>query len=57
MVGETLRHARYRGRPKTHRQHVRTAISLNLVRLVAWYGHPTHSQVRPSRFAALATAA
>jgi hypothetical protein len=29
---------------------------VNLVRLVAWYGDPTHSQVQPSRFVALATA-
>ena len=41
-----LRHARYRGLPKTHLQHVLTALSVNLVRLVAWFGDPTHSQVR-----------
>jgi len=52
-----LRHARYRGLPKTHLQHVLTALSMNLVRLVAWFGDPTHSRVRPSRFVALAAAA
>ena len=52
-----LRHARYRGLPKTHLQHVLTALSMNLVRLVAWFGEPTHSQVQPSRFVALAAAA
>jgi transposase len=52
-----LRHARYRGLPKTHLQHVLTAICVNLVRLVAWHGDPTHRQVQPSRFVALATAA
>jgi transposase len=52
-----LRRARYRGLPKTHLQHVLTAISLNLVRLVAWHDHPRHRQVRPSRFVALAAAA
>jgi transposase len=52
-----LRHARYRGLPKTHLQHVLIALSMNLVRLVAWFGEPTHSQVQPSRFVALATAA
>jgi transposase len=31
-----LHHARYRGLPKTHLQHVLTALALNLVRLDAW---------------------
>ena len=49
-----LRHARYRGLPKTRLQHVLTALSMNLVRLVAWFGDPTHSRVQPSHFVALA---
>lgn len=35
------RHARYRGLPKTHLEHVYKAIALNLIRLDAWWnGHP-----------------
>lgn len=50
-----LRRARYRGFPKTHLQHVLTAISINMVRLVAWAADPTHSHSQRSRFVALAT--
>ena len=32
-----LRQARHRGFPKTQLQHVLIAISMNLVRLVAWF--------------------
>jgi transposase len=36
-----IRHARYRGLPKTHLQHVYSAVALNLIRLDAWWrGHP-----------------
>jgi hypothetical protein len=36
-----LRHARYRGLPKTHLEHVYSAVALNLIRLDAyWNGHP-----------------
>jgi Transposase DDE domain len=36
-----LHHARYRGLPKVHLQHVLTALALNLVRLDAWLtGNP-----------------
>ena len=36
-----IRHARYRGLPKVHLQHVFSAIALNLIRLHAWwFGHP-----------------
>jgi hypothetical protein len=31
-----VHHARYRGKPKTHLQHVLTALAINLVRLDAW---------------------
>jgi DDE family transposase len=35
------RHARYRGLPKTHLEHVFKAVALNLIRLDAWWhGHP-----------------
>ena len=51
-----LRRARYRGFPKTQLQHVLTAISMNMVRLVAWSTEPTHSHTQTSRFVALAPA-
>jgi transposase len=36
-----MRHARYRGLPKTHLEHVYSATALNLIRLDAWWnGHP-----------------
>ena len=36
-----IRHARYRGQPKVHLQHVFSAVALNLIRLHAWWsGHP-----------------
>jgi len=36
-----VRHARYRGLPKTHLEHVYSAVALNLIRLNAyWNGHP-----------------
>jgi len=50
-----LRHARYRGLPKTHLQHLATAAALNLKRSVAWLLGEPFAQTRVSRFAALAT--
>ena len=41
---------------KTQLQHVLIAISMNLVRLVAWFANPTHSPTQTSRFVALAPA-
>jgi hypothetical protein len=36
-----MRHARYRGLPKTRLEHVFSAVALNLIRLHAyWNGHP-----------------
>ena len=36
-----VRHTRYRGLPKTHLEHVYSAVALNLIRLHAWWnGHP-----------------
>lgn len=52
-----LRQARYRGLPKTHLQHVLTAVSMNVVRLLAWTANPTHHQTQTSRFTTLAPAA
>lgn len=50
-----LRHARYRGLPKTHLQHLATAAALNLKRSIAWLLDEPFAQTRVSRFAALAT--
>ncbi len=52
-----LRPARYRGLPKTPLQHVLTAVSMNVVRLLAWTASPTHHQTQTSRFTTLAPAA
>jgi transposase len=48
-----LRRSRYRGRAKTHLQHLATAVAINLGRLDDWLrGRPT-APTRCSRFAAL----
>jgi transposase len=48
-----LRHTRYRGLPKTHLQHVFSAVALNLIRLDAhWNGHPL-DRTRTSHLARL----
>jgi transposase len=52
-----LRQARYRGLPKTHLQHVLTAVSMNVVRLLAWTANPIHHQTQTSRFLSLVPAA
>jgi hypothetical protein len=45
-----MRHARYRGLPKTHLEHVYSATALNLIRLDAWWnGHPL-DRTRTSHF-------
>jgi len=46
--------ARYRGLPKTHLQHVLTAVATNLLRLDAWLQGVPFAKTRPSRFASLA---
>jgi transposase len=57
-----VRRARYRGLPKTHLQHILTAVATNLLRLAAWLpgclaawlqGAP-FAKTRTARFAALA---
>ena len=52
--GFGLRRSRYKGLPKTHLQHVFTAIAMNLVRLADWFIETPRAQTRCSRFAALA---
>jgi transposase len=49
-----VRRARYRGLPKTHLQHVLTALATNLLRLDAWLQGVPFAKRRSSRFAALA---
>lgn len=52
--GFGLRRSRYKGLPKTHLQHVFTAVAMNLVRLADWFAETPRAQTRCSRFAALA---
>ena len=52
-----MRRARYRGRKKTHLQHVATAAAVNLKRVVAWLDGAPRSGTRVSHFARLAVAA
>jgi len=49
-----VRRARYRGLPKTHLQHVLTAVATSLLRLAAWLQGAPLAKTRTSRFAALA---
>jgi len=49
-----LRHARYRGLPMTHLQHILTAVATNFLRLVEWLDGVPLAKTRASRFAALA---
>ncbi|HEV2457917.1 MAG TPA: transposase, partial [Ktedonobacterales bacterium] len=49
-----LRRARYIGLPKTHLQHLLTAVATNIVRLVDWLDGSPFAKTRTSRFAALA---
>lgn len=52
--GFGLRRSRYRGLPKTHLQHIFTALAMNLMRLADWFVETPRAQTRCSRFAALA---
>ena len=49
-----LRRARYLGMPKTHLQHVVTATTTNIVRLISWLEGVPFAKTRISRFASLA---
>jgi transposase len=51
-----LRRARYRGRAKTHLQHVATAVAVNVRRMIDWLNGVPRAQTRCSHFAALALA-
>jgi transposase len=42
-----LRHARYRGLPKTHLQHIATAAALNVSRSIAWLKEQSPKQFMP----------
>ena len=50
-----LRRTRYRGLAKVQFEHVITAASLNMVRMVQWLRGVPHAKTRTSRFAALKT--
>jgi transposase len=52
--GFGLRQTRYRGRAKTHLQHVATAAAMNIDRIVAWFDNIPRTTTRTSRFMALA---
>jgi IS5 family transposase len=52
-----LRRTRYRGLPKTHVQHILTALACNVTRIADWIATPTRSPRPPSHFHALVTAA
>lgn len=49
-----MRQARYIGLAKTHLQHLATAATINLARVIAWLTGTPRSRTRPSPFAALA---
>ena len=48
-----IRHARYRGLPKVHLQHVNSAIALNLIRLDAWWNNRPLDRGRTSHLTRL----
>jgi hypothetical protein len=49
-----LRRARFIGSAKTHLQHRRTALGLNVLRLGAWFAETPRHTTQPSPCAALA---
>jgi transposase len=52
-----LRRARYRGRAKTHLQHIGTAVAVNVRRVTDWLNGVPRAQTRCSHFATLAPVA
>lgn len=48
------RQARYRGKAKTHLQHLATAAAVNLLRVIAWLNNVPRSVTQKSHFALLA---
>jgi len=53
-VALRARRSRYRGRAKTHLQHIATAAAINLLRAIAWLNQAPRSVTRQSHFALLA---
>ncbi|MFD8079714.1 transposase [Streptomyces sp. NPDC059718] len=52
-----LRRSRYRGLPRTHVQHVLTALACNITPVADWIAEPTTARRRSTRFHTLCTAA
>jgi hypothetical protein len=52
-----VRRSRYLGQPKTHLQHILSAVALNLLRLNAWLNGTPLAPTRQSSFARLVTQA
>ncbi len=48
-----LRQCRYRGLPKSHLQHIITAVAINVVRIINWLNHKPFAKTRISHFARL----
>ena len=48
-----MRHARYRGLPKTHLEHDASATALNLIRLDAWWNGRPLDRTRTSHLTRL----
>ena len=48
-----LRRSRYLGQPKTHLQHILSAVALNLLRIDAWLNGTPLAPTRQSSFARL----
>lgn len=55
VVAHRMRRSRYRGKAKTHLQHVATAAAINLLRAIAWLNEIPRSVTRQTQFALLAT--
>jgi Transposase DDE domain len=56
ITASGIRHARYRGMPKVHLQHVFSAIALNLIRLHAWWNDRPLDRGRTSHLTRLSYA-
>jgi transposase len=56
VVAQDMRWSRYRGKHKTHLQHVATATAINIKRLVNWWNDVPFAQAKRSRFSALMAA-
>jgi hypothetical protein len=52
-----LRRSRYLGQPKTHLQHILSAVALNLLRIPAWLNGTPLAPTRQSAFARLTASA